>query len=160
WLSWACPAWRGRGGAAGRSAAPGSNLPRPTGALLTIGESPQVLGAEEPVLRGPRLGDGPGELEHTGRALAELQERPAGPREQRADELAQVGLVADGRDSAPRVLTREPADDPLHARARCELRNPLHPDIVVRRRQDLGGLEGALERAGSQKVDLRHQLPQ
>src|SRR2546430_16175729 len=82
------------------------------GRLITPGpEEPEVLRTEEPIQRGRPARHGAGELEQTGGALAQLEERTGGGREQGTYQLPEGRLVAHERHRAAGVPVREPAHD-------------------------------------------------
>src|SRR5204863_274687 len=75
-----------------------------SGRLVMRGaEQPEVFRTEKPIERGRAPPHRAGELEQASRALAELQERPARVGEQRANQSAEIGLVAHDGHAASRA---------------------------------------------------------
>src|SRR5256885_10858723 len=124
-----------------RRAAPGAGAVRRLSARLATrgSEEPEVLRTEKPIQRGRSAPHRARELEEAGRTLAELEEGSVRGGEQRADQSAEIGLVAHDGHAAARVPGREPAEHPVEPRARRELLHPLDGETAEGARDDLRG---------------------
>src|SRR5690349_15253732 len=131
-----------------------------TRSVIAGRETPQVFGSHEPIERGRAPGHSPREVEQTGRALPELEKRVVGTAYQGADHAREIGLVPHDGDGSLSRLTLEPRDNPVHAAAWRELRDPLDAQLAISMRENCRGVERATERARGQEIYLGHELAQ
>src|SRR5690242_3153294 len=145
-----------------RATAAGAGWPSnpDTRSVIAGRETPQVFGSHEPIERGRAPGHSPREVEQTGRALPELEKRVVGTAYQGADHAREIGLVPHDGDGSLSRLTLEPRDNPVHAAAWRELRDPLDAQLAISMRENCHGVERATERARGQEIYLGHELAQ